>query len=521
MGNSLRQNEDHNYESDRKTSSVTFQKRESLKAKTKKENKNMKIKNMTTSQLRNSIHGSLQRCGLLLVSLLLTCFALPQRTQAVVPAPDGGYPGFNTAEGQNALFNLTTGSANTAVGWFSLFSETEGSFNTAIGAGTLLFNVGRPSTGAGTQNTAIGTGALLFNTIGGFNTAVGAAALFNNTQGHFNTATGNSALLSNTMGGGNTAMGDQALLSNTEGSGNTAVGSQALLSNTIGLANTAVGSAALYNNTAANNTAIGDSALFLNTEGELNTAVGSVSLFLNSTGDQNTATGHQALTNNTTGESNTAIGFQTLLNNSTGNSNTAVGLSAGANVVTAANVTCIGSNAAGADVSNTTWIANVYGVTTQNGTTAPVIVSANGQLGTVASSERFKKDIATMEKASEAILSLRPVTFQYKSDVKGTPQFGLIAEEVAKVNPGLVLPDKEGKPFTVRYEAVNAMLLNEFLKEHRKNEEQEATIVRLQKQIEALTAGLQRVSDGLDAASPSRGGLELNKSAPQMVLNNQ
>ena len=503
------------------TSSVTFHKRESLKAKTKKENKNMKIKNMTTSQLRNSIHGSLQRCGLLLVSLLLTCFALPQRTQAVVPAPDGGYPGGNTAEGQSALFSLTTGGFNTAVGWFSLKSETEGSFNTAIGAGTLLFNVGRPSTGAGTQNTAIGTGALLFNTIGGFNTAVGAAALFNNTQGHFNTATGNSALLSNTMGGYNTATGDQALLSNTEGTGNTAVGSQALSSNTIGLANTAIGTSALKNNTTGQNTAIGDSALFSNTQGTLNTAVGSISLFLNSTGDQNTATGHQALTSNTTGESNTAIGFQTLLNNSTGNSNTAVGLSAGANVVTAANVTCIGSNAAGADVSNTTWIANVYGVTTQNGTTAPVIVSANGQLGTVASSERFKKDIATMEKASEAILSLRPVTFQYKSDVKGTPQFGLIAEEVAKVNPGLVLPDKEGKPYTVRYEAVNAMLLNEFLKEHRKNEEQEATIVRLQKQIEALTAGLQRVSDELAAASPSRGGLELNKSAPQMVLNNQ
>src|SRR5436190_21203517 len=139
----------------------------------------------------------------------------------------------------------------------------------------------------------------------------------------------------------------------------------------------------------------------------------------------------------------------------------------------------------------------------------------------VASSERFKKDISTMEKASEAVLSLRPVTFHYKTDTKGTPQFGLIAEEVAKVNPGLVLPDKEGKPYTVRYEAVNAMLLNEFLKEHRKNEEQEATIVRLQKQIEALTAGLQRVSDELAAASPSRGGLELNKSAPQMVLNNQ
>jgi predicted ribosome quality control (RQC) complex YloA/Tae2 family protein len=160
-------------------------------------------------------------------------------------------------------------------------------------------------------------------------------------------------------------------------------------------------------------------------------------------------------------------------------------------------------------VSNTTWIGNVYGVTTQSGTTAPVIVSNSGQLGTVTSSERFKKDISTMEKASEAILSLRPVTFHYKTDTRGTQQFGLIAEEVAKVNPALVLPDKEGKPYTVRYDAVNAMLLNEFLKEHRKNEEQEATIARLQKQIEALTAGLRKVSAQLEASKP----------APQVVNN--
>ena len=162
--------------------------------------------------------------------------------------------------------------------------------------------------------------------------------------------------------------------------------------------------------------------------------------------------------------------------NTTGNHNTATGVSAGNGVSTASNVICIGANIGGANVSNTTWIGGVYGVTTQSGTTAPVIVSDTGQLGTVASSERFKKDIATMEKASEAILSLRPVTFHYKTDTKGTPQFGLIAEEVAKVNPALVLPDKEGKPYTVRYEAVNAMLLNEFLKEHRKVEELEATV---------------------------------------------
>jgi hypothetical protein len=125
--------------------------------------------------------------------------------------------------------------------------------------------------------------------------------------------------------------------------------------------------------------------------------------------------------------------------------------------------------------------------------------------------ERFKKDIAIMGQASEGILSLRPVTFHYKKDITGTPQFGLIAEEVAKVNPALVLPDKEGKPYTVRYDAVNAMLLNEFLKEHRKVQELEANAAKQQKQIAALTAGLQKVS----------AQLELSKSAPQTVLNNR
>ena len=176
------------------------------------------------------------------------------------------------------------------------------------------------------------------------------------------------------------------------------------------------------------------------------------------------------------GDANTAIGYLALNNNASGGANIGLGFAAGQGVVTASNVICIGSSVAGADVNNTIWIGNIYGVTTQSGTTAPVIVSDSGQLGTVASSQRFKKDIATMNKASEAVLSLRPVTFHYKTDAKGTPQFGLIAEEVAKVNPALVLPDKEGKPYTVRYDAVNAMLLNEFLKEHQKVEEQGATL---------------------------------------------
>jgi Chaperone of endosialidase len=151
-----------------------------------------------------------------------------------------------------------------------------------------------------------------------------------------------------------------------------------------------------------------------------------------------------------------------------------------------------------------------------------VVVDSLGQLGTASSSARFKKEIKPMDKASEAILALKPVTFHYKSDKTGTLQFGLIAEEVAKVNPDLAVHDENGEIYTVRYEAVNAMLLNEFLKEHRKVEEQEKTIAQLkenfqcrlaeqQKQIEGITAGLQKVSAQLEASKP----------APQVVNNSQ
>jgi hypothetical protein len=286
--------------------------------------------------------------------------------------------------------------------------------------------------------------------------------------------------------GGNTAEGHNALFHLTTGGFNTAVGWFSLPSNTTG----------------GGNVANGALALFSNTTGTVNTAVGPLALFSNTTGNDNTANGITALEMNTTGGFNTAVGDRALNHNTTGGRNTAIGLLAGTNVITANNVICLG--AGGADVSFTTWIDNVYGTTTQNGMTAPVIVSQDGQLGTVASSERFKKDIASMQKASEAILSLRPVIFHYKTDTKGTPQFGLIAEEVAKVNPALVLPDKEGKPYTVRYDQVNAMLLNEFLKEHRKVEQME-------KQIETLTAGLQKVS----------AELEVSKAAPRTVVNNQ
>jgi len=412
------------------------------------------------------------------VFLALTGFALSPTIQAVSPTPDGGYPNFNTAEGHNALFNLTTGQWNTALGAFTLWKNTDGSFNTAVGTAALLLNIGNQGTGSGLGNTAVGAAALLLNTTGSFNTAAGISALFSNTVGMDNTATGSTALAVNASGNFNTADGSHALANNTVGGNNTANGYAVLLNN------------------------------------------------LN--GGGNTASGYEALYNNSSGDNNTAIGNDALFSNLSGSFNTALGISAGANVTTASNVICIGS--AGADVDSTTWIGNVYGVITQNGTTAPVIVSADGQLGTVASSERFKKDITSMDKASDAILSLRPVTFHYKTDITDTPQFGLIAEEVAKVNPALVLPDKEGKPYTVRYEAVNAMLLNEFLKDHKKVEEQQATIAQLKSNAakqEATISELKKDMGVVTAQLKEQGAqiqkvsaqLEVGRLAPRVVNN--
>jgi trimeric autotransporter adhesin len=372
--------------------------------------------------LMNPLIQLKKAASLFLVALV--CFGLLPTMQALSPAPDGGYLGGNTAEGQNALFGLTTGGYNTAVGFFSLRSDSTNSFNTAIGAGTLL------------ANTADS------------NTATGAAALFSNTIGSENTATGTFALFSNTAGFNNTAIGTEALFSNTTGHGNT-------------------------------------------------------------------ADGIAALSSNTTGSGNTALGF-----------------SAGSNVTTATNVICIG--AAGADVTNSCFIRNIRGVTTQNADAIPVLVDSNNQLGTISSSRRFKKEIKPMDKASEAILAVKPVTFHYKSDKTSTPQFGLIAEDVAAVNPDLVVRDGNGEIYTVRYDAVNAMLLNEFLKEHHRVEEQdasiaqqkrdfqakivelEATIAQQQKGMAVLSAQLKEQAAQIQNVSAQ---LEASKPAPQVVNN--
>ncbi len=348
--------------------------------------------------------------------------------------------------------------------------------------------------------TAEGCSALNFLTTGAGNTGLGWYSLFSNAAGSFNTATGAGSLLFNTADD-NTATGAAALLFNTTGTENTATGYQALFNNVTGIFNTASGA----------------EALFSNTTGEQNTAVGFQALYNTTVGGNNTALGSGALFSNITGEANVAIGYGALSHQTGGSGNIVLGANAGKFVTGANSVIVIG--APGANVSGSCFIGNIFGVTPVGAATA-VVIDSNGQLGTSSSSVRFKNDITMMGNASEAILSLKPVTFHYKSDQTRTAQFGLIAEEVAKINPDLVIRDAKGELYTVRYDAVNAMLLNEFLKEHRTVQEQKALVAQLkqdfqsrlaeqQKQIEALTAGLQKVT----------AQLELSKPAPQTVLN--
>ena len=370
----------------------------------------------------NPFQNSVNRSSSPVVLILLTCFAISQKAEAVNPPPDGGYPGGNTAEGQNALLGLSTGTYTTGVGFSSLSVTTTGKFNTGMGAGTLLANTAD-------QNTATGAGALLSNTTGTFNTANGAFALFTNTIGTSNTASGSFALLNNTAGVENTANGYRVLSGNATGVGNTAYGSQALVQ---------------------------------------------------STGNNNIALGAHAGFNISTGSNNIHIG-----NVGAGNES--------------------GTIRIGDNNQTKTFIAGINGVN-QGSPTAVFINTLTGQLGTTApaSSRRYKKEIKPMDAASEAVLALRPVSFHYKSDNTKTPQFGLIAEDVADVNPDLIMRDENGEIYTVRYDAVNAMLLNEFLKEHHQVQDLKATVTEQQRRIDALTMGLQKVNAQLEASRPAQ-----------------
>jgi hypothetical protein len=463
--------------------------------------------------------------SLAIATFAVFSFAFSPKSQAVNPPPDGCYPAFTTAEGCNALAGLGSGVGNTGLGWYSLFSAGDANYNTGVGAGALAL-----SSGAGVRdfNTAVGAAAMLFND-GTENTAVGANALVFN-GGLDNNAVGVFALYNNTGGVGNNAFGVNALLQNHIGVFNTAIGQDALQ------ANDSTG-----NGLGAYNTAVGSGALSENMDGDSNTAVGVGALNANVWGSENQTMGFQSMWSNVTGSSNVAIGDSALYSNTGGSFNTIVGSHAGFDVQGDENI-YIGHNAASGVVSESgtirigdsklqtaTYIAGISGQTASDG--VAVYVNADGKLGTVTSSARFKERIKPMDKASEVILALNPVSFRYKKEVdpKGTPQFGLVAEEVEKVSPDLVARDRDGKPYTVRYDAVNAMLLNEFLKEHRKVEELtsamaqqrqdfEAASVQQQKTTEALLARLNEQEARIQKVSAQ---VEMRKSGSQMLVENQ
>jgi hypothetical protein len=432
------------------------------------------------TRIRNSTHG------LLLMSLLLVCFALLPRAQAFTTDPDETFTNFNTAAGLEASL---------------------------------------ANTGTGASNTAYGARALKANTTGSSNLGLGGFALINNLDGFSNTAVGNNAMFSNQSGDNNMALGQGAMGSNVSGNRNVAMGAQALAANVSQSDNVAVGFQALASNTNSRNVAIGAAAMTSNTSNSFSVAVGFEALrSLTAAGTGSTAVGFQALRNATsaTGD-NTAFGDTAGDGVTSGARNIIIGgfgSGNGGNISSASNTISIGSNAA--NVSNACFIGRIRGVVP----TAPhfVGVEPNGQIVDIsASSRRFKKDIAPIDKVSEGILALKPVRYHFKNDDSNYPQFGLIAEDVAEVNPDWITHDSQGEIDGVRYEMIPILLLNEFLKEHKKVEEQQASIADLkstvalqQKEMQVLTAQLKEQAAQIQRVSAQ---LEVNKAAPRTVAN--
>jgi hypothetical protein len=327
-----------------------------------------------------------------------------------------------------------------------------------------------------------------------------------------NLAEGYLALGSLTTGTYNTGIGTYSLLSLTDGFFNTGVGAGTLFANT-GSQNTAVGAGALFNNTTGgDNNAVGVFALFHNVAGTFNNAHGRNAL-INSDGSENNAFGDLAMENNASGSSNTAIGDDALRNLVDGNDNVAVGDEAGTGLGPSVN-NCIAIGAPGdgpfATFDNTCFIGSIFGQNVSDpGSQTAVFVDQFNVVGIFNSSRRYKHDIQPMDKASETLYRLKPVTFKFNSDWKATTQYGLIAEEVEEVDRGLVTHGKDGETVSVHYEQINSMLLNEFLKEHKKVEELQVTVAQQAKGMEVLTAQLkeqaaqiQRVSAQIEASKP-------------------
>ena len=352
-----------------------------------------------------------------------------------------------------------------------------------------------------------------------FTTAEGCNALKSLTTGAANTGVGWYSLFSNTTSNANTGVGAGTLALN-QADNNTAVGGGALFLNTTGTENTAVGANALvHNDSGSENNAVGTNALFSNVEGFFNNAHGRNALTFN-TDSENNAFGDLAMENNTSGSSNTAIGDDALRNNVDGSGNVAVGDEAGTGLDPSVN-NCIAIGAPGegpfAALDNTCFIGSIFGEAVSDpGTQVQVYVDQYNVVGVFNSSQRFKHDIQPMGKASETLHKLKPVTFKFNSDWKGTKQYGLIAEEVAEVDPQLVVRDRDGEIMAVHYEQINSMLLNEFLKEHKRVKELTATVAQQQKGMEVLTAQLREQAAQIQKVSAQ---LEVNKTAPRTVAN--
>jgi trimeric autotransporter adhesin len=355
-----------------------------------------------------------------------------------------------------------------------------------------------------------------------FTTAEGCNALKSLTTGAANTGIGWYSLFSTTTGNANTGVGAGALALN-QADNNTAVGGGALFLNTTGAENSAVGANALVHNAdGSDNNAFGTNALFNNVSGSFNNAHGRDAL-LNSTGDQNNAMGDDAMFFNTTGSFNTAVGDDALDNNVDGNSNVAIGDEAGTGLGPSVN-NCIAIGAPGdgpfATFDETCFIGHIFGEAVSDPSTqVPVFVDQFNNVGVFnMSSRKLKHDIQPMNKASETLYQFKPVTFKYNSDWKGATQYGLIAEEVAEVDPQLVVHGRDGEIMAVHYEQINNMLLNEFLKEHKKVEQLRATVAQQQKGMEVLTAQLKEQAAQIQKVSAQ---MQVNKPAPQLTADNE
>jgi uncharacterized coiled-coil protein SlyX len=418
----------------------------------------------------------------------------------------------NTAMGTGALQGGGDSYSNTAVGFHALFAGPVGAQccggNTAVGAETMV------ATTSGAANTGLGQAVLNANTTGNYNTATGDSAMLLNTTGSFNTAAGGFALRFNKTGEANTGDGFAALDNNRSGSYNTASGYQALQSNTTADYNAAFGSFALSSNTTGHhNTALGNESLESNVTGSDNTAVGTDVLESNTSGANNVATGAAALFDNTIGNNNTAAGMGALRHNTTGSGNIAIGYYAGLNLTTGKNNIDIGNGGSPGEngvirIGNASAQTSVYvaGVNSSHVTGAPVYVTSSGQLGVLASSERYKTAIASMQAASAKVYQLRPVSFHLGSDPSGPVQYGLVAEEVDPIYPELVIRDAQGAIQGVRYDELAPLLLNEVQQQQHVIDAQQEQMRGLQKQLSAIgeqNAAMQSALRKLQAGSAS------------------